>query len=243
MNCRTVNFYEADYSIRSIQSEEDRLQAYRLRHLIFSEMLGWVPPSPTGLEIDRYDQAAKTVGLFADSGKISGLVRLVTSDQPYMLETEFAELLVPGHHLRKEADTVEISRLAVVPADKHNGPIPGHLALILKGLYQWCLANGIRYAYMEVEKRFWRTLRILGFPCEPIGPIKKLPPAGAESVAAILDWEVFRSQNRIKRPLFLEWITTVQSTAAPWLEQWHGPESRPVVLQEYSEHEISQSVH
>jgi N-acyl-L-homoserine lactone synthetase len=238
---RTVNFYEADYSIRSIQCEEDRLKAFRLRHQIFNEMLEWVPPSPSRLEIDRYDQSAKTVGLFSESGKIAGLVRLVTSDQPYMLETEFADLLVPGHNLRKEDDTIEISRLAVVPSEKKGGPSPGHLHMILKGLYQWCLANEIRYAYMEVEKRFCRTLRILGFPCEPIGPIKKLPPAGAESVAAFLDWEAFRSQNRIKRPVFLDWITTVQSTPAPLLEQWRVPGSTPGVLKEYSEHEISQS--
>src|SRR4051812_49144131 len=119
MNYNPVNFNEADYSIRSIQCEEDRLQAYRLRHLVFSENLGWVPHSSSGLEIDCYDRSAKTVGLFSESGKIAGLVRLVTSDQPYMLETEFAALLVPGHNLRKEADTIEISRLAVLPSEKN----------------------------------------------------------------------------------------------------------------------------
>src|SRR6266566_1733563 len=99
---RTVNFYETDYGIRSIECENDRLKAFRLRHRIFSEMLGWVPANPSGLEIDRYDHSAKMVGLFSDTGEIAGLVRLVTSDQPYMLETEFADLLVPGHRLRKE---------------------------------------------------------------------------------------------------------------------------------------------
>ena len=106
--------------------------------------------------------------------------------------------------------------------------------MILKGLYQWCLMNRIRYSYMGVEKRFWRTLRIFGFPCEPIGPIKRLPPAGAESVAAILDWEAFRSRNRIKRPMFLDWMTTVQSVAAPLREQWHAPGLMPGALKEYS---------
>jgi acyl homoserine lactone synthase len=241
MNYRTVNFYEAGYRVRSIECEEDRIQAYRLRHLVFSQILGWVPPSPTGLEIDRYDRSAIALGVFLESGKLAGLVRFLTPDQPYMLETEFAELLVPGHDLRKEADTVEISRLTVAPSKKSGGLFPGHLYMILKGLYQWSLVNEIHYAYMEVEKRFWRALRILGFPCEPIGPIKKLPPAGAESVAAILDWEAFRSQNRIRRPAFLNWITTVQSTAAPWLEQWRVPGLKPGALQEYSGHEISRS--
>ena len=173
MNYRAVNFCEAEYRVRSIECEEDRIQAYRLRHLVFSQILGWVPPSPNGLEIDRYDKSAISVGLFSESGSIAGLVRFLTPDQSYMLETEFAELLVPGHNLRKEADTVEISRLAVTPLPRDGGLLPGHFHMILKALYQWSLVNSVRYAYMEVEKRVWRTLRILGFPCEPIGPIRR----------------------------------------------------------------------
>ena len=214
------------------------MEAFRLRHLVFSQTLKWVPCNPNGLEIDRYDRVAIALGLFSVSKRLVGLVRFLPPVQPFMLEAEFSELLTPGYPIRKNPDTVEFSRLTVAPFFKAEGPLPAPLSVLLKGLYQWSLVNQVRYAYMVLEKRFWRALRILGFPCDPIGPIKKLPPAGTESVAAILDWEAFRCQNRIKRPAFLDWITTVQSTGASWPTQWRVPGSRPEVLREYSGHGI-----
>jgi hypothetical protein len=80
---------------------------------------------------------------------------------------------------------------------------------VLKGVYQWAVENEIRYYYLEVEHRFLRALRMLGFPCEPIGPVVKLPPAGASAVAALYDMEHFDERNAKQRPEFLQWISTI----------------------------------
>lgn len=236
MRYRAIRFQEADYVIRSMTCAADRLQSYRLRHAVFSRSLRWVPPDPRGLEIDHHDQRAIPLGVFDGHGSLVGMVRFLPSDQPFMLEAEFAQLMAPGYRVRKASDTVEISRLAVIP-DLH--PVrrgPSRLAILLKALYQWSVINDIRYAYMEVERRFFRVLRVMGFPCEPIGPFTTLPPAGAESVAAVLDWSRFRSENACRRPGFLAWMATVQGRVARSPGRSRVPASTHAVLSEYSEY-------
>lgn len=60
--------------------------------------------------------------------------------------------------------------------------------------------------------RFLRALRMFGFPCEPVGPPVKLPPAGATAVAAFYDMLCFDERNAQKRPDFLRWISTIETT-------------------------------
>jgi N-acyl-L-homoserine lactone synthetase len=82
---------------------------------------------------------------------------------------------------------------------------------LLKGVYQWAVENDIRYYYLEVEHRFFRTLRALGFPCEMIGEPVVLPPAGASSVAALYDMVRFDEENAIKKPQLLDWISSIET--------------------------------
>lgn len=236
---RRIFFREAGCSVRSLESDEDRIESYRLRHRVFSETLRWVPPTPARLEIDVYDQVAIPLGVFSENGALVGFVRFLPSDHRFMLESEFADLIAPGYRVRKAPDTVEISRLAVAPDAQSSDPSRAHFSILLKGLYQWSVVNSVRFAYMEVEKRFFRVLRAMGFPCEPIGPFTALPPAGAESVAAILDWAAFREQNAIQRPAFLAWMSTTQSTDDELPAQRPDRASRPAVLRAYSAREIS----
>lgn len=242
MNDQAIHLYEEGCQVRSIESEEELLLAYRLRHQVYCDILGWVPPNPTGLEIDRYDSFATSVGLFSEENALLGLIRLLPSSQPFMLESEFSDLVAPGYRIRKEADTVEITRLTITPFSKGKGLSSRYLSILLKGLYQWSVVNEIRYAYLEVEKRFWRVLQFMGFLSTPIGQGKCLPPAGANSVAAILDWEEFRNHNRIHQPEFLTWMATIQSDPVASPGQWRVRGSTPAVLPKYSGHENSLSV-
>lgn len=238
-----IQFYEDGCWIRAIESEEEHLEAYRLRYQVFCKTLGWVPPNPTELEIDRYDSFATLLGLFSEENTLLGLIRLLPPNQPFMLETDFSDLVAPGYRIRKEVDTTEISRLTIAPSAQKKGLSSRYLSILLKGLYQWTLVNGIRYSYLEVEKRFWRILQFLGFVSTPIGPVKCLPPAGANSVAAILDWEEFRSHNQSRKPEFFDWMTTVQSAPVVSPGQWRVHGSKPEALKEYFGHESSLSVH
>lgn len=214
MSYQTIQFYEDGCWIRSIESEEEYLQAYRLRHHVFCETLGWVPSNPTGLEIDRYDSFATSLGLFSEENVLLGLIRLLPPNRPFMLESEFSDLVAPGYQIRKEADTIELSRLAISPFVKREGAASRYLNLLLKGLYHWSIANEIRFVYVEVEMRFQKVLHRLGFPSTRIGPVKSLPPAEAVSVAIFFDWEEVLRYNQTCHPAFLEWMATVQSIPA-----------------------------
>jgi acyl homoserine lactone synthase len=139
------------------------------------------------------------------------MARLLPSSGMFMLEKDFGALLPDGYRIRKAPDTAEITRLAVDP-DIRDAKLSTRVMLsVLKGIYQWAVENEIRYYYLEVEHRFLRALRILGFPCEAIGPVVKLPPAGASAVAALYDMVRFDEGNMQKRPDFLRWISTIET--------------------------------
>ena len=204
---KSIEFQEGGYIIKTLDTDEERLAAYRLRHKIFAEVLQWVPCRPDGLEVDDYDATAVTIGLFNDQGQLLGTVRMLPSSGPFMLEREFRSFVSPDYTIRKEIDTMEITRLAVDPTVGGKGLSSRLMVRLFKGMYQWCLANDIRYCYLEVEQYFLRMIRILGFPCEAIGPVVLIPPANVSSRAALLDLDLFRLENALQRPEFLEWMT------------------------------------
>ncbi|MBS0181585.1 MAG: GNAT family N-acetyltransferase [Nitrospira sp.] len=208
---RGIAFREGEFLVKTLEGKAELTQAYRLRHRVFAETLQWVPPTDDGQEMDMYDLWGVTVGLFHDDGTLLGMARLLPSSGKFMLENEFGDLLSSEHTIRKEPDTAEITRLAVNP-DIRDSNLSSRVMLgILKGIYQWAVENEIRYYYLEVEHRFLRALRMLGFPCEPIGPVVKLPPAGVGAVAALYDMVRFDEENAEKRPSFLEWISTIRT--------------------------------
>jgi acyl homoserine lactone synthase len=205
-----VEFREGEWMVK-ILGEAELKQSYRFRHRVFAETLQWVPASADREEVDLYDLWGETVGVLQDDGTLLGMARLLPSSGKFMLEHDFGALLPPGYRIRKAPDTAEITRLAVDPDIRDAKRSTRIMLAVLKGIYQWAVENDIRYYYLEVEHRFLRALRMLGFPCEPIGPVVQLPPAGASAVAALYDMVTFDEQNLRKRPDFLQWISTVET--------------------------------
>lgn len=204
-----IRFQEGELLIKTLCEPNELEEAYRLRHKVFSQNLKWVPSSEDELEVDPYDAWATTVGLLSGSGRLLGVFRLLSTQGSFMLEKEFQSVLPMGCSLRKEPDTVEITRLTVDPGLNEKGLSSRLMLILFKGVYQWSIGNDIRYLYMVIEKRFLRVLRAIGFPCEPISPPRALPPAGALSLAAILDWEQFRYESARKQPKFLDWMDSL----------------------------------
>lgn len=210
---RTVHnivFTEGDFVVKTLETKDEMVKAYRLRHRVFAEQLKWVAETEDGQEMDMYDLWGITVGVLSREGVLLGMARLLPPSGEFMLGNEFGALLPTDYRIRKEQDTAEITRLTVNPDIKDPKLSSRVMLAVLKGIYQWAVENEIRYYYLEVEHRFLRALRMLGFPCVPIGPVVKLPPAGAEAVAALYDMARFDDENSVKRPSFLEWISTIQ---------------------------------
>jgi acyl homoserine lactone synthase len=207
---KDVEFSENGFVVKTLHGEQ-LAQSYRLRHKVFAESLKWVPETEDRQEIDLYDLWATTVGLVRDDGAVVGVARLLPSSSQFMLEKEFGALLPSGYQIRKGPDTAEITRLADDPEIRDRGLSSRMMLALLKGVYQWAVENDIRYYYLEVEYRFFRALRALGFPCEMIGEPVVLPPAGASSVAALYDMVRFDEENAIKKPQFLNWISSIET--------------------------------
>ena len=207
---KEVEFSENGFVVKTLHGEQ-LAQSYRLRHKVFAEALKWVPETDDRQEVDLYDLWGVTLGLVRNDGAVVGVARLIPSSGQFMLENEFGALLPDGYQIRKTSDTAEITRLAVDPEIRDKGLSSKMMLVLLKGVYQWAVENNIRYYYLEVEHRFFRTLRALGFPCEMIGKPVVLPPAGATSVAALYDMVRFDEENAIKKPQLLNWISSIET--------------------------------
>lgn len=210
VGAKDVEFRENGFIVRTLHGEE-LAQSYRLRHKVFAESLKWVPETEDRQEIDLYDLWGVSVGLIRNDGAVVGVARLLPSSGQFMLEKEFGALLPDDYQVRKDSDTAEITRLAVDPDIRDRGLTSKMMLALLKGVYQWAVENDIRYYYLEVEHRFFRTLRALGFPCEMVGTPVMLPPAGASSVAALYDMVRFDEENAIKKPQFLNWMSSIET--------------------------------
>jgi acyl homoserine lactone synthase len=211
--------------VKTLEEAYEKILAYQLRYRVFHQELGWVPRRESQLETDEYDNHATSFGVFDNERRLLAYMRLIKPEVPYMLEKEFSAMVGPEHEIRKESDTVELSRLCVAPevrSDRISGNFGvGTLSLLLyKGVYHWCMAHAIRYLYLVVEKKVFRMVRAGGFPCKLVGePV--IMPDGVEAVAAILDWRDFEELNRRKRPEMLRWFLSGQSD--PLQHRWQRP--------------------
>ncbi len=215
-------FSEAGCAIRIIETREEREQAFRLRHTVYCQKLGWVAARADGRERDRYDPGSTTLGVFATDGQILGLVRLIPPGRPFMLEDDFRVLLRPGYRVRKGPDTVEVTRLTTRPQPPRALGAPPIASLLYKAIYRWSRARGVRFLYIVVESRFLRHLRHRGLPCIPLGPPYRFGE-GPPVVAALLDRALFERQADANPTPFCEWLRgdgPIHRTARPW--RWPG---------------------
>ena len=105
-NLRTVRF-------RSTDAPELMAQAWRLRHRVFRENLGWDVPSIDLLEFDRFDRDAWHCAVVSGD-RLLGYLRALCTVDPYLLELSFPALLA-GNPAPKSMKIWEISRFAVAP--------------------------------------------------------------------------------------------------------------------------------
>jgi len=221
----SVLIQEGKFIVKNLHHEDEKIQAYHLRYRVFCQELGWVE-SENLLEVDDYDRNAIFFGVFNENSSLFAFLRLILPDHSFMLEREFSMLVDEQYQLRKEMDTVEVSRLCVAPEARNerlinNSGTHNISMLLYKGVYHWCIKNNIRYLYLVVEYKIYRLLRAKGFPCRLIGQPVTMPD-GVLAVAAIMDWREFEALNIVKRPAMIDWFSQYQSSPAQWQLPGHG---------------------
>jgi acyl homoserine lactone synthase len=209
---------EGGFTLKTLEGDDEKSQAYCLRHRVFSEELGWVPRTTDQRETDAYDSHAVPIGILDEPNRILAYARLVLPDGIFMIEKEFSPLVSSNHQIRKEDDTAEVSRLCVSP-EARNTSVSGNLGthglsmLLYKGIYHWCARNRVRYIHIVVDYKIYRLFWVKGFPCRPVGEPVAMPD-GCIAVAAMVDFEELVSLNTARRPELMRWFLERESGCA-----------------------------
>jgi N-acyl amino acid synthase of PEP-CTERM/exosortase system len=214
-NTASVCIHERGFCVKTLYGAEENIQAYHLRHDVFSRELMWVSEKSDGLEVDDYDSSAVSFGVFDGRKRLLAYLRLLLPEARFMIEKEFSMLINPEHKIRKDDDTAEVSRLCVDPRARNetvrsDEGAYGISMLLYKGVYHWCLGNGVRHIYLVVEHKVLRLLKAKGFPCSTAGEPTVMPD-GVVAVAATMDWREFERLNGLKRPGMFSWFSRAQS--------------------------------
>jgi N-acyl-L-homoserine lactone synthetase len=190
---QSVYFSEGGYVVKNIERAIEKEQAFHLRHETFCKRLRWVNASSDGQEIDDYDNYSISLGLF-EREELIGMLRIISSIMPMMIEKEFSALVSPFHIIRKNTDTVEVTRLCLRKNSKKHRDHRRASEVIYKGLYLWSLLNDVRFIYLAVNESMYRRLKIQGFIFQSIGPSMDLG-GGVKSIGALLDWRKLEEKS------------------------------------------------
>jgi acyl-homoserine lactone synthase len=160
---------ENDYHYR-----DEMEQAYRLRHKVFVEEMGWHSlAKPDGREIDPFDNKHAVHMLYIDRGKVLGYQRFLPTTRPHLLSEMMPELC--GEERPVGAHIWEISRHCVMPGQRSGGRYGCAIALSLGiALVEWGLECGISTFVIEIEPMGLLPLVQLHFRPMPLGVPKKI---------------------------------------------------------------------
>ncbi len=161
-------------------------QAYRLRHRVFVEEMGWRDlAKPDGREIDLFDNEHTVHMLYIDHGKVLGYQRFLPTTRPHLLSEMMPELC--DIERPAGAHTWEISRHCVMPGQRSGGRFGCEIALSLAiGLVEWGLECGISKFIIEIEPTGMLPLVQLHFRPTPLGLPTKI--GGKDFIALLLTY-------------------------------------------------------
>jgi acyl homoserine lactone synthase len=211
---------EGNYILKTLTEPDERNQAYRLRHRIFCERLGWTPKKTTEMETDDYDAYAVPFGVFDERRRLNAYIRLIAPTDPFMLDREFSFLVGDWKRLRKDPGAGEISRLCLAREGRTavvSGPwgVQPLSLFLFKGLYVWCLESGIRRLYAVTEHKTCRLFGARGIPVGPIGE-PRLMPDGVVAIAVIVDWDKLGTSELSRSRQLLGWFNQGLLSRSEW---------------------------
>lgn len=218
-------------------TEASRVQAYRIRHEVYCEQLGFEPLRPDRLETDAHDRHSLhgLVTLLPASQEPAGCIRIVLADpaddrRALPFETvcmaTIDRSIVDPRTLRRE-HIGEVSRLAVRAIHQQRSEVPHHIQAkhhpcavassqlgipyVAVGLYLGVIAMAVRHdihtLFLLTEPRLAAHFTKLGANLRPIG--SAVEHAGIR-IPAMMDVEHFIDHMRpLLRPI---WEQMLQET-------------------------------
>jgi acyl-homoserine lactone synthase len=143
-------------------------QAFRLRHEVFVEELGWEPlRRADGREIDQFDDPDSTHFLAISGEKVVGYFRSRPTAKPHLLSEIHRHLCDRPYPL---SDSVlEWTRYCVLPARREGGAFAGVGSELIVAGMEWSLGRGIRDVVLEYHPAWIARFMGLGFKVQPLG--------------------------------------------------------------------------
>jgi acyl-homoserine lactone synthase len=173
-------------------------QAYRLRHRVFVEELGWTDlAKPDGREIDQFDDEHAVHMLYIEEGQVLGYQRMLPSTRPHLLSEILPELCEGerpvGPHIW------ECTRHCVAPGHRDKGRFASPIAnALLSGIVEWGLSRGISTAIIEIDTYLLLRLVQLHFRMLPLGLPRRIANQDVIAVTATFDWRTLERLREMR---------------------------------------------
>ena len=179
--------------IHIVTPENDHLyrdemdQAYRLRHRVFVEQMGWSDlAKPDGREIDQFDNKHAVHMLYIEQGEVLGYQRFLPTTRPHLLSEMMRELCDVERPVG--AHVWEISRHCVAPGHRSGGRFGSSIALSMAiAMVEWGLEFGISKFIIEIEPMGLLPLIQLHFRPLPLGLPRNI--GGKDYIALTLTYD------------------------------------------------------
>ena len=157
-------------------------QAYRLRHSVFVDEMGWSNLKRSdGREIDQFDDGRAVHMLYLDGDRVAGYQRMLPSMRPHLLSEVMPHLcdgdFPVGPHIW------EWTRYCVAKEQRDRGRILSPAGnLLLSAIVEWGLENGVSKIIIEMNPIWLLRLVQLHFRVAPLGiPLE----TGKDSIVAV----------------------------------------------------------
>ncbi len=147
---------------------------YHFRYRVFVKHAGWDLPCHQQLERDQFDtERAVHLVCRAANGRITGLLRLLPTTAPYMIERLWPELLVP-YAPPRAADVWEVTRLGTDP-DLDLRERGQTVAQLVTGCLEYGLSQGIQQMLAVMNEEHARKVVVgMGWSYDRCGPERTL---------------------------------------------------------------------
>jgi acyl-homoserine lactone synthase len=157
-------------------------QAYRLRHKVFVEEMGWNDlRRPDSREIDQFDDGRALHMLYLEGNRLVGYQRMLPSMRPHLLSEVMPHLcegdFPVGPHIW------EWTRYCVTKEHRDRGRMLSPAGnLLLSAIVEWGLASGVSKIIIEMNPIWLLRLVQLHFRVTPLGIPQE---AGKDSIVAV----------------------------------------------------------
>lgn len=167
--------------------KDEMEQAYRLRHKVFVEEMGWAAlRRDDAREIDQFDDGRALHMLYLRDGVLLGYQRMLPTTQPHLLSEVLPDLCEGDRPVGPEV--WEWTRYCVERAHRERGRALSPIAnSLLSGIVEWGLDNGVNSMIIEMDPIWLLRLVQLYFRVTPLGLPQRVNNSDVVAVTAAFD--------------------------------------------------------